>query len=77
MGSDKLDRILRPSEEKDQDGNVIEVQYANKEESFFGIGMLGFHKRFDEIIEYYASKNKNKLSYYEDILENKSKVFVN
>lgn len=76
MGSDKLDRILRPSEEKDQDGNVIEVQYANKEESFFGIGMLGFHKRFDEIIEYYASKNKNKLSYYEDILENKSKVFA-
>lgn len=76
LGSDKLDKILKPFENKDQDGNVIINPNATKEESFVGIGMLGFRKQFDEIISFYANKNKSKHSYYEDIMENRSKVFT-
>lgn len=76
IGTDKLDKILKPAEEKDQDGNIVINTKASKEESFVGIGMLGFKERFDEIIEFYANKHKTKASYYEDIMDNRTKIFT-
>ena len=43
---------------------------------FFGIGMLDFYQRFDEIIEYYRVKKPNKSDYYENIMLDRDKVFT-
>ena len=43
---------------------------------FAGIGMIEFAKRFDEILEYFHSKKKNqKQAIYNDIIENRDKIF--
>lgn len=43
---------------------------------YAGIGILGFREKFDEIIEYYYKKKPAKKKYYEDIIENKDKIFI-
>ena len=45
--------------------------------TFANIGMMQLHDRFDEILEYFHGKNKTKkLDYYQDILDNKDKIFI-
>ena len=43
---------------------------------FRGIGIIEFEERFDEILNYYKSKKKNKLEEIEEIEEDKEKVFA-
>ena len=44
---------------------------------FYGIGLVEFKNRFDEIMEYYKRKKKNKILIYEHIMDNKENIFVN
>lgn len=61
--------------EIDKDGNTI--GYKNVPgEPFYGIGMIEFKERFDEIFEYYYAKNK-KHEVYEDIMRDRDKLFIN
>ena len=46
-----------------------------KDEPFFGIGMIEFTERFDEIMDYYIKKYPNKKSYYDAIYEARESVF--
>ena len=46
-----------------------------KDEPFFGIGMIEFTERFDEIMDYYIKKYPNKKSYYDAIYESRESVF--
>ena len=43
---------------------------------FYGIGMIEFHRRFDEIMEFFSKKLKNKKFQYDHIMENRKKIFV-
>lgn len=43
---------------------------------FYGIGMVEFRKRFDEIMAFYAKKKKNKALQYERIMADRHKIFV-
>lgn len=43
---------------------------------FYGIGVSGFIERFDEIIDYYKIKKKNKLEDIEDLLQNRKNLFT-
>jgi hypothetical protein len=43
---------------------------------FKGIGLIEFRNRFDEILEYYKQKKKNKLEEIKEIEEDKDKVFA-
>ena len=43
---------------------------------FYGIGMVEFRNRFDEIMEWFLKKKKNKTALYDNIMENKDKVFA-
>ena len=65
------------------DGNIIdnskEIAEKRKTEPFYGIGMMEFRNRFDEIMEYYnriytAPTKKN---YYADIMNERGKIFPN
>ena len=61
-------------QEMDQSGNIIGPKIKSNE-PFYGIGMIEFQKRFDEIIDYYYTKNKKK-EIYEDIMQDKEKIFI-
>lgn len=76
IGSD-LDNILNPKRDIDEDGFEHEVAKP-KDQPYYGIGMMKFREKFDEIMEYYLGKTqgKNKSEYYDDIMMNKEHVFA-
>lgn len=78
IGKNQFDNMLNYVIMKDEDGHIIEDIERPKKEPFYGIGMIGFHDRFDEIMEYYGKSfsNPNKKAYYEDIMENRDKIFA-
>ena len=61
--------------EMDQNGFVVGYKPKNNE-PYYGIGMIEFRERFDEIIEYYYAKNKKK-ELYDDIMIDREKLFIN
>jgi hypothetical protein len=72
----KLDNILNVQGEKDRDGHVTQLSECPKGEPFYGIGMIDFVNRFDEILEYYAKRNPSKYEYYSQIIQDRDKVFT-
>lgn len=72
----KLENIIEVSEEKDKDGYVVPRSSFPKDEPWFGLGMIGFVEKFDEIIEYYYGKKPDKKDYYDEIMNNRDKVFT-
>lgn len=76
IGSEAFNNIIEGKEEKDEDGFIRTEVEKPKDEPFYQIGMVEFHDRFDEVMEYYKKKRPSKLEYYEHIMENKSKVFT-
>lgn len=75
IGEKVFMNIINEATKKDEDGNDMEIKKP-KDEPFYGIGMMEFYDRFDEIIEYYALKNPNKKDYYNDLILNRDKVFT-
>lgn len=71
----KLQNILNYAWEVDQDGQRRECEFKPDNEPFYGIGMMEFYNRFDEILDYYIKKNPKKIDYYNEIMENREKVF--
>jgi len=77
IGNAKLERILEFKKEPDGNGIIMDaVEEAPKDEPFFGIGMIEFKERFKEIMDFYLTKNPDKREYYDDIMENIDKVFI-
>lgn len=70
-----LQNILFYNVQITQDGHESEVVNAPANEPFFGIGMMSFYERFDEIMDYYLKKNPKKKEYYDDIMADRDKVF--
>ena len=66
-GGRKLKNILNYSPEVDQHGFVSECEFKPEKEPYFGLGMLDFYERFDEILDYYYSLNSKKKDYYDEI----------
>lgn len=87
IGSETFDNIIKIQAKKDEDGNDMPIKVP-KGEPFYGIGMIEFHRRFNEIMEYYASKYRDKakspgntsarskMELYSNIMEDNRKVFV-
>lgn len=75
IGEKIFHNIIRPDMKKDEDGNDLHLKRP-KDEPFYGIGMMEFYDRFDEIIAYYVKKNPAKKDYYTDIMENREKIFI-
>lgn len=91
IGTSTLESILEPEIDLDENGNPVtkfsksiakkqaKRKYSKKniDETFKGIGMIEFHKRFDEIMEYFHTKNKGKNeAFYEDIMNERDKIFA-
>lgn len=78
MGKNFLENIIKIEIKKDEDGLIVENTEKPKNEPYFGIGMSEFKERFDEIMAFYNKGNisKRKREFYNDIMENKDKVFI-
>ena len=72
----KLDNIINVQSNKDKDGNIIPMTETPKQEPFFGIGMIEFQRRFDEIMDYYVRLYPQKKEYYDQIMQDRDKVFT-
>lgn len=75
IGEKDFNDIICYVDKKDEDGHDLDIKKP-KNNPFYGIGMMEFRERFDEIIKYFAQKRPNKKEYYEDILANKDKIFI-
>lgn len=74
-GGRKLKNIINYSPEVDQHGFSRECEFKPDKEPFYGIGMLEFYNRFDEILDYYYTLNPKKKDYYDEIQEYRDLVF--
>ena len=71
----KLDNMLNFSPEVSQDGFLSPCAFKPQDEPFYGIGMMEFYERFDEILDYYYKKNPKKKDYYDEIQHYRDSVF--
>ena len=71
----KLENILDVTDTKLVLNTMSRDDPKLKDEPFFGIGMIEFTERFDEIMDYYIKKYPNKKSYYDAIYESRESVF--
>ena len=91
IGASNLDAIIEPEVELDGDGNpmsqydkrIFKKKNARKykkhskiDQTYAGIGMLGFYEKFDEIIDYFYKKKPAKKDAYDDIKANRSIIFT-
>lgn len=76
IGAKYLDRILKYDIPKNEDGfDIVDIPKP-KGEPYYGIGIIEFYEKFDEIIAYYYKKNPNKVDYYNDLLKYRDMVFI-
>lgn len=66
--------IIKYDKYIDRDGHVIEK--TTDANPFKGIGLIEFRERFQEILDYYKVKKKNKLEEIKEIEEDVDKVFT-
>ena len=72
----KLYNIINYAGDIDADGKEILPESPYPDQPFFGIGMVEFHRRFDEIMNFYMHKYPKKIDRYNDIMRNRDKVFT-
>lgn len=75
IGKKNLPNILDFKYVMNKDGYFEKPVEQDKQHPFYGIGMYEFRKRFDEIMLWYYNKKKQKKDLYENIMQNKQKVF--
>jgi DNA-directed RNA polymerase beta' subunit len=93
IGPSNLETILEPEIDLNENGKPISTvdkqldkktkkrKYTRRakkvDETYANIGMIEFKNKFDEIIEYFHDKNKQKkIELYEDIKANKDILFI-
>lgn len=77
IGANRLNRIIEPDVVIDLNGHVTDGHVSKKkDEPFKGIGLIEFHDRFDEIMDFYLTRFPNKKNFYDDIMRNKDIVFT-
>lgn len=72
----KLYNMINYAGRLDQDGHELPVENFPPDQPYYGIGMIDFYEKFDEIMQYYLNKYPKKKEYYDDIMENRDKVFI-
>ena len=75
IGDKVFPEIVVYDKQMKRDGSL--EQKSSSSTPFYGIGVMGLYERFDEVIEYYASKKKTKKEEIAEIIENKDIIFPN
>lgn len=74
IGPKVFAEIIKYDKFIDRDGHVLEKPSDTNQ--FKGIGLIEFRERFQEILDYYKVKKKNKLEEIKEIEEDIDKVFA-
>lgn len=69
-----FDNIIKYDCITDEDGHQKPAPKP-KDQPYYGIGLIEFKNKFDEIMEFYLNKNKKQAN-YDDIMGEKDKVFT-
>ena len=70
----QFNEIIEFDKDITRDGLIVDKK--SKTNPFKGIGLIEFKERFDEILDYYWHKKKNKRELIEEIRKEKDKVFA-
>lgn len=78
IGKKKLNNMLTADWKSDADGNPKKPVIDNSRniDKYANIGMIEFMHRFDEILDFFYQKKKEKKPIYDFIRENRAKVFT-
>ncbi len=80
LGKKVFPDIIECRQKVDTDGHRSHINYDNEDYTpsspYAGIGIESFLDQFDEIIDYFIDKKKNKAEELEKVKEDKSKVFT-
>ena len=72
-----LQNIIHYSPDVDEHGNNERpCTFKPEKEPFYGIGMMEFYERFDEILDYYIKLYPKKIEYYNEIQYYRDIIFV-
>lgn len=78
IGSKKLLNMVKRESDTDKNGIIIIKEKNEKDETpFDSIGVVEFHDRFDEIMEYALQQNPKKEDTYNFIMKHRDAVFIN
>jgi hypothetical protein len=72
----KLYNMIKYNGQIDQDGNENVEDLGITDQPFYGIGMIDFYNKFDDIMTYYLHKYPAKIEVYNQIYENRDKIFT-
>jgi hypothetical protein len=73
IGSKIFPEIIQYDKSITRDGIVVDKKGKNP---FKGIGLIEFYERFDEIMDYYTIKKKNKKELIQEVMHEREKVFA-
>ena len=74
IGDKQFIEIIEIEKEMTRDGHIKDK--SSKSNPFRGIGLIEFKERFDEILDYYWQKKKNKHELITDVRKDRDKVFA-
>ena len=78
IGKNILSQIIDFKMEMKLDGYYAQPEDVDLTKNpFYGIGLVEFRNRFDEIMEFYRKKRKSKALMYRHIMDNRKNIFVN
>lgn len=82
LGKAVINDIVFDKRRINKDGRVelLEDDDENRKNSkagpFYGIGIVEFHSNYENILQYFVKKKKNKVSVIENLIKEKDKVFT-
>ena len=71
----RLENILHYSPDTDEDGHNNDCSFKPDKEPYYGIGMMEFYERFDEILNFYIKLYPKKQKYYDEIMRHRDIIF--
>jgi len=77
VGKTNLTNIIKFTKEIDKDGNYTDIEAETSKNPYFNLGMLDFYEKFDEVINYFYELKPDKKDFYDFIMNNREKVFIN
>ena len=78
LGKNVLENIIKFQKDLTLDGKYKRKENIDyNKQPYFGIGMVELYNQFDDIMKYYAAKNKHKAKFglYKDLIRKKDSIF--
>ena len=77
LGRSNFNELIFTNHRVDRDGNTsLYIVDDKPSHPYVGLGIEGFHNKFEEVMEYFRKKKKDKSKNIDTLLEERRKVFV-